>query len=114
MEHIDGLCLPTSADEIEVAEASALFLQEAQRRSVGYRLPEHERWPLVRLCRLLGGFPLALVLAARWAAILPCSTLITELCSDEGLELLATTDTDLPERHRSISKSGVTSILVAT
>jgi DNA-binding SARP family transcriptional activator len=101
--HIDGLCVPTATDEIESAEASTLFLQEAGRNVVGYQLPEHERAPLVRLCQLLRGFPLALILAARWAAVLPCSELLAELCSGAGLELLSTTDADLPERHRSIA-----------
>jgi DNA-binding SARP family transcriptional activator len=107
--HIDGLCVPSSADEIETAEASTLFLQEAGRTAVGYRLPDDERSPLVRLCQLLGGFPLAMILAARWAAILPCSALIRELRAGSGLELLSTTDADLPERHRS-----VTSVLAPT
>jgi hypothetical protein len=110
--HIDGLCVPNSADDIETAEASVLFLQEARRTSVGYTLRDHERAPLVQLCQLLGGFPLALVLAARWAAILPCSALIAELRSGTGLDLLATTDADLPERHRSVA--AITSIPAVT
>ena len=101
--HIDGLRMPADEDEIETADASVLFVQEARRTSVGYRLPDRERFPLVRLCHLLGGFPLALVLAARWATVLPCSSLIGELQAGVGLELLATTNGDLPERHRAIT-----------
>ncbi len=101
--HIDGLCLPSSIEEIETAEASALFLQEARRTVVGYQLSERERLPLIYLCQLLRGFPLALILAARWAAILPCSAVVMELRSGAGLGVLATTDADLPERHRSIT-----------
>jgi predicted ATPase len=100
---LGGLCLPTDGADIETAAASVLYVQEARRGSVAYQLPERERLPLVRLCQMLCGFPLALVLAARWAVVLPCSALIDELQSGAGLDVLATTDSDLPERHRRIS-----------
>jgi len=102
--HVDGLELPPNADLLETAEASALFLQEARRASLAFELAEQERPHLTRLCRLLGGFPLALVLAARWAPILPCSAIAAELECGLGLDVLGTTDTDLPERHRSLTR----------
>jgi DNA-binding SARP family transcriptional activator len=102
--HIDGLRLPESEDDLEVAEASALFLQEARRATLDFTLIEEERPQLLTLCNMLGGFPLALVLAARWAPILPCSALVKELESGMGLDVLATTHTDLPERHRSLTR----------
>jgi DNA-binding SARP family transcriptional activator len=99
--HVDGLELPTATDELEPAEASALFLQEARRASLGFELTAHERPHVVELCRLLGGFPLAVILAARWATILGCTTLLKELA--RGLDVLSTNEPDLPERHRSIA-----------
>jgi len=102
--HVDGLRLPATEAELETAEASALFLQETRRVSVDFELIDAERPHLVRLCQLLGGFPLALVLAARWAPILPCSALTRELESGVGLDVLMTTDPDLPERHRSLTR----------
>jgi len=98
--HVDGLGLPTTAAEVECAEASALFLQEARRVQVGFVLPEAQRPYLVKMCRQLGGFPLALILAARWAPVLPCSEIVRELA--DGLDVLATPESDLPERHRSV------------
>jgi DNA-binding SARP family transcriptional activator/predicted ATPase len=98
--HVDGLRLPSSSAELESAEASSLFLQEAQRVHLGYELAADERPQLVTLCRVLGGFPLALVLAARWAPVLRCSVLLAEL--NRGLDVLATSEPDLPERHRSL------------
>jgi predicted ATPase len=98
--HVDGLHLPQSPLELELAEASALFLQEARRVQVGYALPEEQRAHLVEVCRLVGGFPLALVLAARWAPVLPCSEMVRELT--DSLDVLATAEPDLPERHRSV------------
>ena len=98
--HVDGLGLPTTPAEVECAEASALFLQEARRVQVGFMLPEAQRPYLVKMCRQLGGFPLALILAARWAPVLPCSEIVRELA--DGVDVLATPESDLPERHRSV------------
>jgi hypothetical protein len=109
-EHVlqlDGLRVPRCAEDIETAEASMLFLQEARRVSVGFALPEGQREPLVRVCQLVGGFPLALILAARWTRALPCSALADELATGLGLEILQTTDPDLPERHRGIADASI-------
>jgi DNA-binding SARP family transcriptional activator len=105
--HVDGLRVPDAADEVDGAEASALFLQEAHRAQVDYALSAEERPHLVSLCGMLGGFPLGLVLAARWTPLLTCSELVAEL--GRGLNVLATSESDLPERHRSL-----TALLAAT
>jgi hypothetical protein len=86
--HVDGLGLPSNAVDLESAEASALFLQEARRVQVGYSLPAEQRPHLVEMCHQLGGFPLALVLAARWAPVLQCTDIVRELGS--SLDVLAT------------------------
>ncbi len=99
--HVDALELPTTPDELEQTEASALFLQEARRAELGFELADLERPHVVELCRLLGGFPLAIILAARWATILGCATLLKELA--RGLDVLSTNEPDLPERHRSLA-----------
>jgi DNA-binding SARP family transcriptional activator len=99
--HVDGLELPVGSQDLEHAEASALFLQEARRASLGFGLTPQERPQVVELCRLLGGFPLAVILAARWATMLGCTTLLKELA--RGLDVLSSTEPDLPERHRSIA-----------
>jgi DNA-binding SARP family transcriptional activator len=98
--YVDGLGLPTGPADVECAEASALFLLEARRVQVGFSLPETQRPYLVKMCRQLGGFPLALLLAARWAPVLRCSEMVRELA--DSLDVLATPEADLPERHRSV------------
>jgi DNA-binding SARP family transcriptional activator len=102
--HLDGLVLPETEDEIETADASVLFLQEARRHSLDFQLRDEERPHLVQLCKMLGGLPLALVLAARWMSVLSCSMLVSELESGMGLETLDTADADLPERQRSMTR----------
>jgi DNA-binding SARP family transcriptional activator len=99
--HVDGLELPGCGDDLEQAEASALFLQEARRASLDFDLTPDARQQIVDLCRLLGGFPLAMILAARWAPIVGCGALLNEL--GRGLDVLSTNEPDLPERHRSIA-----------
>lgn len=98
--HVDGLCLPATPEDVDRADASALFLQEAARVQVGFTLPEAQRPYLVELCRQVAGFPLALLLAARWAPVLPCSEMVREMAN--GLDVLASSEQDLPERHRSV------------
>ncbi len=98
--HVDGLGLPADPADVECAEASALYIQEARRVQVGYVLPDAQRPYLVKMCRQLGGFPLALILAARWAPVLPCSEVVREL--GHGVDVLSTAEADLPERHRSV------------
>jgi DNA-binding SARP family transcriptional activator/predicted ATPase len=98
---MDGLQLPADESDLESAAASALFLTEARRVELGYVLPATERLALVELCRMLGGLPLALILAARWSPVLTCSQMLTEL--GHGLDVLATSEPDLPERQRSLA-----------
>jgi DNA-binding SARP family transcriptional activator/predicted ATPase len=99
--HVDGLEPPDTVDDLERSDASILFLQEARRASVAFQLRPEERGHVVEVCRLLGGFPLAVILAARWAAIVGCARLLDELA--HGLEVLTTNEPDLPERHRSLA-----------
>jgi DNA-binding SARP family transcriptional activator len=97
---LSGLPLPTRPEDVEYADASALFLQEAQRAHIGFCLTPEQRPHLMRLCAAVGGFPLALVLAARWAGVLPCSAIADEIECD--MDVLSTADTDLPPRHRNV------------
>ncbi|MBV9581041.1 MAG: AAA family ATPase, partial [Chloroflexi bacterium] len=84
---IDGLCVPQSEDEIDTADASALFLQEARRVALDYQLCDRERAPLVRLCQLLRGQPLQLLLAARWTPVLSCAGILAEIEFGSGLDV---------------------------
>jgi predicted ATPase len=100
--HVIGLGVPSTAADVERADASALFLQEARRVQVGFVLADSQRPYLVKMCHQLGGFPLALLLAARLAPVLPCSEIVREVA--EGVDVLASPESDLPERHRSLRR----------
>lgn len=112
-EHIfvlHGLFVPptppipsTKALHSQPVRDSALSLfAEVATRTTGqtWRLTA-DNAPLVhRLCQLVRGNPLAIELAASWLRYLPLAQVLAEL--ENNLDILATRQHDLPERHRSI------------
>ena len=97
---LEGLAIPTNEAEVEQAAASQLFLHHAQHAILGRPLTQAERPHVVRICRLVEGLPLALVLAASWLRTLPCAAIADEL--EIGLSLLTTTAHNLPARQRDM------------
>ena len=78
-----------------------LFLQAAQRSQPDFSLGTREEIStLVRICRLVGGMPLALELAASWVDTLSLVDIAAEL--QRGLDILETELRDVPERQRSV------------
>jgi predicted ATPase len=72
----------------------------ARRAQPQFVLKDTEWAAAARLCRLVGGMPLALELAAAWVKLLTCAEIVRELEQDLGL--LASPLHDVPERHRSL------------
>lgn len=99
---VEGLALPgeEATEGWEQSSAVALFLQRAQRAQVGFRLNGEDRLAVVRICRLVGGMPLAIELAAAWVRTLSPDEIEREI--EHTLDFLATPVRDLPERHRSM------------
>jgi predicted ATPase len=97
---LGGLTVPMDASEVEQAAASKYFLQQAQQLSLSVSLPSAD-WPhIARICQLVQGLPLALLIAARWLHGMSCSAIADEVA--HGIDLLSTTDRAVPERQRSI------------
>jgi DNA-binding SARP family transcriptional activator len=65
---LQGLSLPAAAAEVEQAEAGRLFLQQARQLGRSTLPSAADRAEVLRICTLTQGLPLALILAARWAA----------------------------------------------
>ena len=88
-------------DHLPPAEYSAvqLFVDRAQRVQSSFQLDGQEM-AVMQLCRLVGGLPLALELAASWARVLAVADIVAEI--ECGLDSLTTTLLDVPERHRSL------------
>lgn len=102
---VKGLEYPLALVEEEpVHESSysamALFVQNARRVRPDFSLsPADVTW-VGHICRLVGGFPLAIELAAHWTRLISCQDLAHEL--EQSSELLTTSLQDVPGRHRSM------------
>jgi DNA-binding SARP family transcriptional activator/predicted ATPase len=97
---LGGLAIPADEAELEQSGASRLFLYHARHVLSIRPLAQAERPHVMRICRLVEGLPLALVLAASWLRTLPCAAIADEL--ENELSLLTTTAGNLPARQRDM------------
>jgi predicted ATPase len=90
------------ADLSEWIEYSAihLFVLSAQRILPGFAPGASDLEEIARICQLVEGMPLAIVLAAAWVEILSVQEIANEI--DQSLDLLEADMRDAPARHRSI------------
>ena len=96
---LEGLALPEDEDGASTAEAVQLFAERARQARADFAL-DAEREAVVRICRLVGGMPLAIELAAAWVASLDCAEIASSI--DGNTALLATELRNVPARHRSL------------
>jgi len=89
-----------SEDELSSNEAIRLLVESARRIQPGFELAAFEMEPAVRLCRLLEGMPLAIILAASWLELLSIEEIIREI--SKNLDFLSSQEIDFPERQRSL------------
>ncbi len=89
-----------TAADVADSPAAALFVQSARRVRPSFRLEDSDVANLTRICQLLDGTPLAIVLAATWVEMLSLDEIAAELAS--SLDLLTTTRQQIPERQRSM------------
>lgn len=90
-----------AAEEISESDAAAqLFLLRARRRDPTFGLGDKDLPYLRQICQTVAGSPLALELAAANLEGLSLPKLAEELT--KSIDLLSTTWSDVPERHRSI------------
>jgi predicted ATPase/DNA-binding SARP family transcriptional activator len=94
--------VPHADDRASVASAAAsrLLLERAQQADPGFGLTDANAASLARLCRALGGVPLAIELAAARLSLLSADELLVRL--DDGFEALGRGPQDLPPRQRGL------------
>lgn len=100
---VGGLALPQNGEDgkqLEQYSAIQLFLQAARRVRPGFAPQAEEMSCISRICRLVGGMPLGIELAASWLRVLTCREIGDEI--ERNLDFLASTMRNLPERHRSL------------
>ncbi len=97
---VGGLSVPPSqTTDWASHDAVQLFAERARRVRPDFS-PAVEAVHIVHLCRLVEGMPLALELAASWLKSLTLADVVAEL--ESSLDFLATSQADVPERHRSM------------
>jgi predicted ATPase len=100
---IAGLDYPgETASEVDLDDYAAvqLFLQAARQVRQDLVLSKQDMSAVVRVCQLVEGLPLGIELAASWAGTHTYQEIADEI--GRGLDFLATSLRDTPQRHRSI------------
>ncbi|MBX3051147.1 MAG: tetratricopeptide repeat protein [Caldilineaceae bacterium] len=90
---LDGMA---ASDE----EGLRLFAQSARRVQNGYTPQPGEMGSIVEICRLVGGMPLGIVMAAGWMEMLTPQEIAAEIRN--SLDVLATELRDIPARQQSM------------
>jgi tetratricopeptide (TPR) repeat protein len=86
------MSLPDSAVE--------LFVTSARRVQPGFGLTTSNLADVTRICRLLEGMPLGILLAASWVPALSLAEIVTQI--GQSIDFLETNLRDLPERQHSM------------
>lgn len=92
--------LPTRVTSDQPSAAQALFVQCAQAAYAGFDPDAADHAAIDRICELVGGMPLAIELAAGWAALLSPPEIARRLAA--SLDLLAADEQDRPPRHQNL------------
>ncbi len=80
---------------------TALHLFVERARWMGAEVAQEEdRDEVMRVCRLVGGMPLGIELAAAWTSVLSCREIADEI--ERGIGFLESSARDLEDRHRSL------------
>ena len=96
---ISGLSTPDKIHhDFQDTDSVRLFNDVAQR--VPYPITDTEMPKVARICQMLGGMPLGILLAAAWLDTLSLTDIIQEL--QFGLAILESELRDAPPRHHSI------------
>jgi predicted ATPase/DNA-binding SARP family transcriptional activator len=81
--------------------AVELFVQTARRNRPDFQLSTLNEAAVIRICQLVGGMPLGVILAAAWVELLTPAEIAEELA--QGIEWLVTELHDLPARQQSLT-----------
>jgi predicted ATPase len=97
-----GLPFPdgNGAQKVEAHSAIGLFMQSAQHTRADFALHGDDLQQVARICQLVQGMPLAILLAASWVDVLALEEIAEEI--RQSLDLLQTDLRDMPIHQRSI------------
>jgi predicted ATPase len=87
-------------EEALSSSAGQLFLQSAQRTRPGFELNQENLRSVSRICRLVEGMPLGILLATAWVDVVSTAEIAAEI--KKSLDFLETKMQDVPDRQRSV------------
>jgi len=96
--NIEGLTI--EGKSLEKNSAIQLFTQSARRVQSNFELNEVISPAVRRICRMVAGMPLAILLAAAWLDTLSVDEIAAEI--EKSLDMLETEKRDIPDRQRSV------------
>lgn len=98
---VQGLPVPrTLSGDLEANSAVNLFTGSLRRAGLERPQGAKDLGAVVEICRLLGGMPLGIELAASWARVLGYGEIAEEI--RRNIDFLAVNMHGVPERHRSL------------
>ena len=89
-----------NVEALAAYNAVGLFVQHARRVQATFKLTADVSADIVRICRLVGGMPLGLELAAAWVRMMSCREIADEIA--RNADFLVSTNRGVAERHQSL------------
>ena len=98
---VHGLPVPASAviDDADMYSSVKLFTQNAHKTLPSFSYSKNQE-AIIRICQLVDGIPLAILLASTWVRVFSCSEIASEI--KKSIDFLSTTASDIDPRHRSL------------
>jgi predicted ATPase/tetratricopeptide (TPR) repeat protein/class 3 adenylate cyclase len=98
---VPGLPVPHLGEDENPEDYSSikLFLQNARRIFPGFKL-DNNLAAIVRICQLVDGLPLGILLASSWVRALKCNEIALEI--EKNIDFLTISAPDISPRHRSL------------
>ncbi|MEM7129461.1 MAG: BTAD domain-containing putative transcriptional regulator [Chloroflexota bacterium] len=89
-----------SQDQQALFSALALFVQQAQQQQPDFALTSENIGDVIRICQLVHGMPLGIILAAAWITLLTPHEIAAEIA--RSFNFLRADSHGLPVRHQSL------------
>jgi predicted ATPase len=96
---VGGLPAILVAENLEDFSSIKLFLHHAQRLSPKFDLKNNIA-SIIRICQLVNGLPLGIVLASSWVRVYSCSQIAEEI--NKNIDFLDISSPDIAPRQRSL------------
>ncbi|MEO8392036.1 MAG: BTAD domain-containing putative transcriptional regulator [Chloroflexota bacterium] len=91
---------PLASPALPASPALQLFVESARRVVPSFQLTAENEPHMTRICKLVLGMPLAIILAASWCDALSVAEIAAEI--ETNYDFLRVNHHDLPERQRSL------------